>query len=104
MATKYGLLELVKRILDELPVAIYEKTEPRKRNVLHTAVQKRQTHVLKLLMEHPLWDTLVEEVDACGNNVLHMAAFLPKHMPWEVHGSALQMQYEAKWFQVGHLL
>ncbi|KAI9102929.1 hypothetical protein K1719_023368 [Acacia pycnantha] len=98
-ATKYGLLDLVERILEKLPVAIYDKTEPRKRNVVHTAIQKRQTHVLMLLMEHPLWHSLVEEVDADGNNVLHMAAFLPKHMPWDVYGSALQMQYEAKWFQ-----
>ncbi|XP_054783978.1 uncharacterized protein LOC129290940 [Prosopis cineraria] len=99
VATKYGLLELVEKILEELPVAIYDKTEPKKRNVVHTAVQKRQTHVLKLLMIHPLWDSLIEDVDADGNNVLHMAAFLPKHMPWEVHGSAMQMQYEAKWYR-----
>ncbi|XP_028781012.1 uncharacterized protein LOC114737269 [Neltuma alba] len=99
VATKYGLLELVKKIFDRLPVAIYDKTEPKKRNVLHTAVQKRQTHVLRELMKHPLWDSLIEDVDADGNNVLHMAAFLPKHMPWEVYGSALQMQHEAKWFQ-----
>ncbi|XP_028790148.1 uncharacterized protein LOC114746127 [Neltuma alba] len=81
-ATKYGLLELVNKILD-----------------IHMAVQKRQTHVLREFMKHPLWDSLIEDVDADGNNVLHMAAFLPKHMPWEVYGSALEMQYEAKWFQ-----
>ncbi|XP_028790151.1 uncharacterized protein LOC114746132 [Neltuma alba] len=35
VATKYGLLELVKKILDRLPVAIHDKTEPKRRNVPH---------------------------------------------------------------------
>ncbi|KAF7808590.1 ankyrin repeat-containing protein [Senna tora] len=50
-------------------------------------------------MEHSLWGTLTQSVDADGNNILHMAAFLPKHMPWQIHGSAMQMQYEAKWYE-----
>ncbi|KAF7814038.1 ankyrin repeat-containing protein ITN1 isoform X3 [Senna tora] len=99
VATKYGLIELVREIESRVPLAMYDKTEPKKRNIVLTAVHKRQSHILKFLMGHSLWGTLSQSVDANGNNVLHMAAFLPKHMPWQIHGSAMQMQYEAKWYE-----
>ncbi|KAK4278652.1 hypothetical protein QN277_016473 [Acacia crassicarpa] len=99
MATKNGLIEVVKRILEVYPVAIYDKTDPKKRNIVLLSVEKRQTHVFKSLMKHPLWHNLRGAVDMDGNNVLHMASFLLQHMPRQIHGSVMQMQYEALWFQ-----
>ncbi|XP_054783979.1 uncharacterized protein LOC129290941 [Prosopis cineraria] len=99
VAITNGQIELVKRILEVYPVAIYDKTDPRRRNVVLLAVEKRQTHVLKLLKNHPLWHILREDVDSEGNNVLHMASLLLHHMPRHVHGSVMQMQYEALWFK-----
>ncbi|XP_028790150.1 uncharacterized protein LOC114746131, partial [Neltuma alba] len=99
VATKNGVTEEVKRILEVYAVAIYDKTEPNKRNIILLAVRKRQTHVFKSLMNHPLWHSLVEAVDINGNNVLHMASFLLHHMPRQIHGPVMQMQYEALWFK-----
>ncbi|XP_054785386.1 uncharacterized protein LOC129291857 isoform X1 [Prosopis cineraria] len=50
-------------------------------------------------MNDPLWHTLREDVDIDGNNVLHLASYQLNHMPWHVHGSVMQMQYEALWFK-----
>ncbi|KAF7814042.1 ankyrin repeat-containing protein [Senna tora] len=103
IATKYGLEEVVQKILEIRAVAIHDKTPTKKRNIVLVAAENRQPHILKLLMNKEnsksVWGRLREEVDDDGNNALHLAAMLPQHFSWEIHGSAMQMQWEVKWFE-----
>lgn len=101
MATRYGVTEVVGKILRSTPVAIFEKTEDRK-NIVLVAVKERQTHILNLLMkEHShLWPSLRKAVDDEANNALHLAAKLSTQMPWKIPGSFMQLQWEVKWFEV----
>ncbi|XP_054790090.1 uncharacterized protein LOC129295577 [Prosopis cineraria] len=97
VAAKNGVLEIVKKILADKPGAIHE-TNSQGQNVLHVAVEHRQPHMFGLLRHQRLWDNLVRGVDNEGNTVLHVAAKLSQYKPWHIPGSALQMQWEIKWF------
>ncbi|XP_028791241.1 ankyrin repeat-containing protein At5g02620-like [Neltuma alba] len=97
VAAKNGVLEILKKILKDKPGAIHE-TNSKGQNVLHIAVEYRQPHVLKLLEQQKLWDNLVQSIDNEGNTILHLAARLSQYKPWHIPGSALQMQWEIKWF------
>ena len=102
LAAKYGLLELMKRILSAIPVAIDDKTTENK-NVVLVAVEKRQPCTLiELKNNHKdVWDSLIDEVDIEGNNALHLAAKLSKYRPWDLIGtSGIQMQWEIKFYRV----
>ncbi|XP_028758440.1 uncharacterized protein LOC114717469 [Neltuma alba] len=97
IAAKNGVVEIVKKILKDKPGAIHE-SNVQGQNVLHVAVEYRQPHVFGLLKEERLWDNLLRGVDNDGNTVLHVAARLSQYKPWHIPGSALQMQWEIKWF------
>ncbi|KAK4281208.1 hypothetical protein QN277_012730 [Acacia crassicarpa] len=97
IAAKNGVLEIVKKILSDKPGAIHE-TNSQGQNVMHVAVEYRQPHVFELLRKERLQDNLIRGVDKDGNTILHVAAKLSKYKPWHIPGSALQMQWEIKWF------
>ncbi|XP_028803018.1 ankyrin repeat-containing protein At5g02620-like [Neltuma alba] len=97
IAAKNGVLEILEKILKDKPGAIHE-TNSKGQNVLHIAVEYRQPHVLKLLEQQKLWNNLVQSIDDEGNTILHLAARLSQYKPWHIPGSALQMQWEIKWF------
>ena len=101
LAAKYGLLELMKKILSAVPDPIYDKTAEN-RNVVLVAVKKRQPYILMELnnIYKHFWDSLIDEVDIEGNNALHLAAKLSKYKPWDLPGSAMQMQWEIKFYRV----
>ncbi|KAI4301206.1 hypothetical protein L6164_034507 [Bauhinia variegata] len=98
VAAKNGVIEMVKKILERIPVAILDRTKEEK-NILHVAVENRQPHIFNELKNHDVWDNLIETVDVNGNNVLHFAAKVSKYKPWQIPGSAMQMQWEIKWYQ-----
>ncbi|XP_054786339.1 uncharacterized protein LOC129292735 [Prosopis cineraria] len=99
IATKNGVTEMVKEILRLSPVAIYDENEEKK-NIVLLAVEKRQPHVYKLLLEKNFFkESLFRQVDNEGNSALHLAAKRGPHEPWRVSGAALQMQWEIKWFE-----
>ena len=99
LAAKYGIKEMVEKIHKEIPMAINDKSEGKK--IVLLAAKNRQTHVLRELFKKDLVKCkLIHEVDANGNNALHLAAELGEQEPWVIPGAALQMQWEIKWYEV----
>ena len=99
IAAKNGIAEMVERILELFPVAIYD-VDHQKKNVVLLAVENKQPHVYELLLRKAdlLKDTAFRHVDIYGNNALHLVAKLgySKAYPF----AAVQMQWEVKWYQV----
>ncbi|KAK7840639.1 ankyrin repeat-containing protein itn1, partial [Quercus suber] len=96
LAAKNGITEMVEKILKEIPMAINDESN----NVVLLAAKNRQTHVLRVLFKHDFVKCkLIHEVDANGNNALHLAAELGEQEPWVIPGAALQMQWEIKWYE-----
>ncbi|KAI9119350.1 hypothetical protein K1719_010025 [Acacia pycnantha] len=99
IAAKNGVLEILEKIMKDKPGAIHE-TNSQGQNVLHVAVESRQSHVFnlfkELLLKERMWYALVQNVDCNGNNILHTAA----KSIFQIQGSsALQMQHDIKWYQ-----
>lgn len=100
IAAKNGVVEMVAGILERFPVAIHDMNSERKNAVL-LAVEHRQPHVYKLLLDRKMMkDTVFRNTDKDGNSALHLAARLGEYRPWLIPGAALQMQWEIKWYQV----
>ncbi|KAL5545589.1 hypothetical protein UlMin_005276 [Ulmus minor] len=100
VAAKYGICEMVEKIIEYFPVAIYDDDKDRK-NVLLVAVEKRHLNIYKLLIKkYPKRSIVFQRVDREGNTALHFAATYDKSVrPWPVPGAALQMQWEIKWLE-----
>ncbi|XP_062109132.1 uncharacterized protein LOC133819805 [Humulus lupulus] len=100
IAAKTGVTEMVEKILNSFPVAINDE-DSAGRNVVLLAVEYRQPLVYDLLLKNRkfLKDSVFRHVDNNGNTALHLAAQLGKHKPWLIPGSALQMQWEIKWYE-----
>ncbi|TYH49925.1 hypothetical protein ES332_D10G170000v1 [Gossypium tomentosum] len=101
IAAKMGITEMVESILDKFPVSIQDLDADGK-NVLLLAVENRQTHTFQFLInrETPLHESIFRKWDHQGNNALHLAAKYGEYRPWLIPGSALQMQWELKWYKV----
>nr|XP_048323164.1 uncharacterized protein LOC112492817 [Ziziphus jujuba var. spinosa] len=99
-AARYGVTEIVERILDKFPTAIQD-TDIAKKNILILTVENRQPSVYNLLRNKKmLSEGIIRKVDHEHNSVLHVAAIYDKDMkPWPIPGIALQMQWEIKWFE-----
>ncbi|XP_054804257.1 ankyrin repeat-containing protein ITN1-like [Prosopis cineraria] len=101
IAAKNGVLEILEKILKDKPGAIHE-TNSLDQNVLHVTVENRQPrvfeHLEKYLKEKELWESHVARADKDDNTILHLAAKLSRYKPRHIAGSALQMQWEVKWF------
>ncbi|KAM7501384.1 hypothetical protein LguiB_000288 [Lonicera macranthoides] len=99
IAARHGVKEMVEKILDKFPVAIYDTNSDRK-NIVLVAVENRQPHIYQLLLErNTMKDTVFGKVDKDGNSALHLAATLGTYRPWLIPGAALQMQWEIKWYE-----
>ncbi|KAH1046915.1 hypothetical protein J1N35_037699 [Gossypium stocksii] len=100
IAAKMGITEMVKSILDKFPVSLQDLDADGK-NVLLLAVENRQTHTFQFLInrETPLHESIFRKWDHEGNNALHLAARYGEYRPWLIPGSALQMQWELKWYK-----
>ncbi|KAF5956859.1 hypothetical protein HYC85_004084 [Camellia sinensis] len=82
IAAKYGIMEIVKKILHIFPVAIHD-TNSDEKNIVLLAVENRQTHVYQFLLERNVMrDSIFSKVDKDGNSAMHVAAAL--QMQWEI--------------------
>ncbi|KAI8029153.1 Ankyrin repeat-containing protein NPR4 [Camellia lanceoleosa] len=98
IAAKNGIKELVEKILDLFPEAMYD-TSPDGKNVMHIALENRKIEVYKALTDWTLIKDLLHHNDKNGNNALHHAATVGKYPPWRAPNAVLKMQYEIKWFE-----
>ncbi|KAK4254541.1 hypothetical protein QN277_009912 [Acacia crassicarpa] len=108
VAAQKGVVEVVNRILERFPVFIHD-TSSNKKNIVLVAVENRQPTILEALHTHfcvklkkpQLWQDLIQSVDADDNTILHLAAKYDesKSLPWQIRGSAMQMQWEIKWYE-----
>ncbi|PRQ26025.1 putative non-specific serine/threonine protein kinase [Rosa chinensis] len=99
IAAKNGVTEMVEKILELFPVAIYD-LNAQKKNIVLLAVEHRQPHVYQLLLKRKIMkETVFCKVDEDGNSALHLAAKLGEYKPWLIPGAALQMQWEIKWYE-----
>ena len=85
IAAKYGILEMVEKILHEIPMAIHETTSDNK-NILLVAVENRQPHIIKALQKNDLWENLLLGMDKEENTVIHLAD------NWICHEHAIRYQ------------
>ncbi|KAK2648408.1 hypothetical protein Ddye_015897 [Dipteronia dyeriana] len=99
IAAKNGITEIVEKILENFPVALHD-INYQKKNVVLLAVESRQPHVYQLLLKMTnKKESVFRKVDHEGNSALHLAARLGDHKPWLIPGTALQMQWEIKWYE-----
>ncbi|EXB86896.1 Serine/threonine-protein phosphatase 6 regulatory ankyrin repeat subunit A [Morus notabilis] len=102
LAAKYGIAEMVEKILQKFPVSIYDKDKLSSKNIVLVAVENRNLQVYKLLInKYPRKHVVFQKVDKKDNTALHYAAMYDQdHVkPWPVPGAALQMQWEIKWHE-----
>ena len=100
IAASKGITEMVDKILEKFPVAIQD-VDAENKNVMLLAVENRQTHTFQFLIERiNLHESVFRHWDNQGNNALHLAAIYGHYRPWLIPGSALQMQWELKWYKV----
>ncbi|KAK9982988.1 hypothetical protein SO802_032513 [Lithocarpus litseifolius] len=87
LAAENGITEMVVKILKMTPMAINDESN----NIVLLAAKNRQTHVLRVLFKLDFVKRkLIHEVDANGNNALHLAAELGLGVqePWVIPGAA----------------
>ena len=99
-AGKHGIVEIVDQILEHSPVTIHDITSEGKKNILLVAVENRQPTIVKRLRKEKLWNNLILGKDIENNTILHLAAKASTYKPWRIPGSAMQMLWEIKWYQV----
>ncbi|KAL0437452.1 UNVERIFIED_CONTAM: hypothetical protein Sradi_0453100 [Sesamum radiatum] len=86
VAAKNGVIEMVEKILDLFPVAIYDMNNEKK-NIVLLAVENRQPHLYTFLLRRKsVREAIFRQRDAHGNTALHLAAMLPADSirPWPV--------------------
>ncbi|XWS09142.1 hypothetical protein CRYUN_Cryun40dG0060600 [Craigia yunnanensis] len=99
IAASKGITEMVDKILENFPVAIQD-VDAKNKNAILLAVENRQTHIFQFLIEKiNLHESVFRHSDNHGNNALHLAAMYGQYRPWLIPGSALQMQWELKWYK-----
>ncbi|KAI3973345.1 hypothetical protein MKX01_020720 [Papaver californicum] len=104
LATKLGILEMFKEIIEAYPESIGVCDEEAGRNLLHLAAEYRHESIIEFLKSSSTsskrnLNMLVVGIDRDGNTPLHAAAKLGKHKPWHIRGAAQWMQWECVWFQ-----
>ncbi|XP_030478806.2 uncharacterized protein LOC115695858 [Cannabis sativa] len=100
IAARNGITEMVKRILEKFPVAIYDSNEDEK-NVVLLALEYKQVKLYTfLLQQFSKNESIFRKVDKHGNGALHITAANTDQgnmQRWPIPGDALQMQWEIKW-------
>ncbi|KAJ9697574.1 hypothetical protein PVL29_009414 [Vitis rotundifolia] len=106
VASRNGIVEMVEKILQLFPMAIYHQLFPvagyGHLNIVLMAVENRQSHIYDFLLNSSLLDreVLFHAVDLKGNNALHLAGKLAGDCHLQrIPTSMLQMQWEVKWYQ-----
>ncbi|KAH7511116.1 hypothetical protein FEM48_ZijujUnG0042300 [Ziziphus jujuba var. spinosa] len=99
ITVKNGVTKMVEKILELFLVAIHDMNT-KKKNIVLLVVENRQSHVYKLLLKRNiLRDSVFRKLDKDGNSALHLVATLGDYKSWLIPGSALQMQWEIKWYK-----
>ncbi|XP_072952171.1 uncharacterized protein [Typha angustifolia] len=99
VATKNGITEMVKKILDTFPVAVLDVDKDEK-NIVLLAVEYRQSHIYEYMLKRKtMRDSVFGKIDKNGNSALHLAARFNERLPWNIPGAVLQMQWEIKWYK-----
>ena len=103
IAAKNGITEMIMKILESYPVAVYD-VDKDKKNIVLVAVENKQPHVYELLLsmkknQKIIQESVFFEVDCERNSVLHLAA-KKGDFNWPVPGAASQMQWDIKWYEV----
>ena len=99
-AAKYGIIEMVERILRRFPMAIHDETSEGK-NIVMLAAEYRQTQVYELFRKGKFQkQSLFQKLDNEGNSALHLAATPSEQKSGLIPGAALQMQWEIKLYEV----
>ncbi|KAI3973343.1 hypothetical protein MKX01_020718 [Papaver californicum] len=104
LATKFGIVEMFKEIIEAYPESIELCDEEAGRNLLHLAAEYRHESIIEFLKSSSTnskrnLDILVAGIDRDGNTPLHAAAKLGKRKPWHIRGAAQWMQWECVWFK-----
>ncbi|KAI3880701.1 hypothetical protein MKX03_008112 [Papaver bracteatum] len=104
LATKLGIVEMLKEIIEVYPKSIEFCDEDAGRNLLHLAAEYRHEPIIDFLKSLSInskrnSEILVTGIDRDGNTPLHAAAKFGKHKPWHIRGAAQWMQWECVWFQ-----
>ena len=104
VASKNGIMEMVTKILELFPMAIYDTHKENWKNTVLMAVENRQSHIYDFLLNRKhLLDREIafHAVDYRRNTALHLAGKLAGyHHRQHIPTSMLQMQWEVKWYQV----
>ncbi|XP_028769657.1 uncharacterized protein LOC114727096 [Neltuma alba] len=99
LAAKNGVMEIIEKILELFPVAIYDLNEDKK-NIVLLAAEHSQPKVYQFLLKKNIYkESLFHQVDEDENSALHLAASLRDDEHWLIPGEALQMQWERKWYR-----
>ncbi|RVW13778.1 hypothetical protein CK203_083612 [Vitis vinifera] len=103
VASKNGVMEMVTKILELFPMAIYDTHKENWKNTVLMAVENRQSHIYDFLLNRKhLLDREIafRAVDYRRNTALHLAGKLAGyHHRQHIPTSMLQMQWEVKWYQ-----
>ncbi|XP_026385092.1 uncharacterized protein LOC113280720 [Papaver somniferum] len=104
LATKLGIVEIFKEIINVYPESIEMTDEEAGRNLLHLAAEYIHASIIEFLKSSSTiskrnLDMLVVGIDRDGNTPLHAAANLGKHKPWHIRGAAQWTQWECVWFE-----
>ncbi|KAL7243509.1 hypothetical protein ACSBR1_015830 [Camellia fascicularis] len=98
LAAKNGIIEIVSAILEKFSTARHQVNSGGK-NVVHMAVENRQSHVYELLRKKKSTSDLFNHVDDQGNNALHLVAMSSSNESWIAPNVVLQMQWETMWYE-----
>ncbi|KAL6312755.1 hypothetical protein AAG906_020657 [Vitis piasezkii] len=103
VASKNGIMEMLTKILELFPMAIYDTHKENWKNIVLMAVENRQSHIYDFLLNRKhLLDREIafRAVDNHRNTALHLAGKLAGyHHCQHIPTSMLQMQWEVKWYQ-----
>ncbi|KAK5791979.1 Espin [Gossypium arboreum] len=98
IATKTGIVEIVKEILTRYPQAVYHIGQ-KGQNILHVAIMHRQYKVFHVLKDKEEAKRLVRGIDNDGCTILHHAANTKYYHGGTKPTPALKLQQELTWFE-----
>ncbi|WJZ91424.1 hypothetical protein VitviT2T_010496 [Vitis vinifera] len=101
IAASNGIVEMVEKTLQDLPLTIHDRDFKRK-NIVLLAVENRQSHLYDFLLKSSHLrdeDLALHAVDEDGNSALHLAAELKNYESWLIPSSTLPMHWEVIWYE-----
>ncbi|XP_029130049.1 uncharacterized protein LOC109812492 isoform X2 [Cajanus cajan] len=100
MAAKTGIIEIVEKILEANPSAIFHVTK-HGQNILNMAIQYRQKKVIRIIRKKGALESLFPQITDKGRTILHEVARMDYYKPGRLAGVAFQLQDELRWYDQG---